>query len=180
MDCQAPLVHGIFPGKNTGVDCHALLQGIFLTQGENLCLLHCKQILYHWAIWEAHEQEGLAANNTNTIEKVNNYKCYHTDRRLWQQRAGKQWVVSELHLMDRRILTDVIRTMACVRAQSLQLYLPLCNPMDYSPPGSSGHGILQARILEWVAMPSCRGSSQPRDGTPVSYVSCIGRWVLYH
>ena len=44
----------------------------------------------------------------------------------------------------------------------------LCDPMDYSPPGSSVHGILQARILEWVAMPSSRGSSQPRDGTLVS------------
>ena len=44
--------------------------------------------------------------------------------------------------------------------------------MDCSPPGSSVHGILQARILEWVAMPSSRGSSQPRDGTQVSYNSC--------
>ena len=35
-----------FPGKNTGVDCHSLLQGIFLTQGLNLGLLHCRQILY--------------------------------------------------------------------------------------------------------------------------------------
>ena len=50
----------------------------------------------------------------------------------------------------------------------------LCNPMDCSPPGSSVHGILQARILEWVAMPSSRGSSQSRDRTWVSYVSCIG------
>ena len=41
-------------------------------------------------------------------------------------------------------------------------------------------GILQARILEWVAMPSSRGSSQPRDWTHVSQVSCIGRQVLYH
>ena len=41
--------------------------------------------------------------------------------------------------------------------------LTLYNPTDYSPPGSSVHGILQARILEWVAMPSSRGSSQPRD-----------------
>ena len=41
-------------------------------------------------------------------------------------------------------------------------------------------GILQARILEWVAMPSSRGSSQPSDGTHVSYVSCIGRRALYH
>jgi len=41
-------------------------------------------------------------------------------------------------------------------------------------------GILQARILEWVTMPSCRGSSQPRDQTHVSFVFCIGRQVLYH
>ena len=58
--------------------------------------------------------------------------------------------------------------------------LTLCNPMDCSPPGSSVHGILLARILEWVAMPSSRGSSQPRDQTHISYVSCIGRPVLYH
>ena len=41
----------------------------------------------------------------------------------------------------------------------------LCNPMDCSPPGSSVHGILQARVLEWVAISFSRGSSQPRDRT---------------
>ena len=54
------------------------------------------------------------------------------------------------------------------------------DPTDCSPPGSSVHGILQARILEWVAMPSCRRSSQLRDYTCISYVSCIGRQILYH
>ena len=44
----------------------------------------------------------------------------------------------------------------------------LCDPMDCSPPGSSVHGILQARILEWVAMPSFRAYSQPRDRIQVS------------
>ena len=44
-----------------------------------------------------------------------------------------------------------------------QSCLTLCNPMDSSPPGSSAHGILQGRTLEWVAMPSSRGSSPPRD-----------------
>ena len=44
-----------------------------------------------------------------------------------------------------------------------QSCLTLCDPMNYSPPGSSVHGILQARILEWVAIPFSRGSSQPRD-----------------
>ena len=48
-------------------------------------------------------------------------------------------------------------------AKSLQSCLTLCNSMDYSLPVSSIHGILQARILEWVEMPSSRESSQPRD-----------------
>ena len=46
-----------------------------------------------------------------------------------------------------------------VCAKSLQSHLSLCNPMNCSPPSSSVHGILQARILEWVPMPSSRGSS---------------------
>ena len=46
-----------------------------------------------------------------------------------------------------------------VCAKSLRLCPTLCDPVDHSPPGSSVHGILQARILEWVAKPSCRGSS---------------------
>ena len=47
----------------------------------------------------------------------------------------------------------------------VQLCLIFCDSMDYSPPGSSVHGILQARILEWVAIPFSRGSSQPKDGS---------------
>ena len=46
-----------------------------------------------------------------------------------------------------------------------------CNPMDYNPPGSSVHGILQARILEWVAVPFSRGSSRPRDQTQLSCIA---------
>ena len=52
--------------------------------------------------------------------------------------------------------------------------------MDCSLLGSSVHGILRARTLEWIAMPFSRGSSQPRDQTLRSYISCIGRQVLYH
>ena len=65
-------------------------------------------------------------------------------------------------------------------AKLLQSCLTFCNPMDCSLPGSSIHGILQARILEWVTMTCSWGSSLPRDRTHVSYVSCIGRRVLYH
>ena len=53
-------------------------------------------------------------------------------------------------------------------------------PMNRSSPSPSVPGILQARMLEWVAMLSCRESSRPRDQTHVSYASCVGRQVLYH
>ena len=77
-------------------------------------------------------------------------------------------------------LTQCYMSIACTCAKSLQSCLTLRDPADRSPSGSSVHGILQARILEWVAMPVSRGSSQPRDWTHVSYVSCIGREFLYH
>ena len=59
--------------------------------------------------------------------------------------------------------------------QPLQSCPTLCNAMDCSPPGSPVHGILQARMLEWVAMPSSRGSSQSRDPNYVSY-DCLLHW----
>ena len=54
------------------------------------------------------------------------------------------------------------------------------DPIHCSLPGSSVHGILQTRRLEWVAMPSSRGSSPPRERTHVSWVSCVGRRIVYH
>ena len=69
---------------------------------------------------------------------------------------------------------------ARVCAKLLQSWPALCDHMDCSPPGSSVRGVLQARILEWVAMPSFRGSSRSRDRTQVSRISCTGSWVLYH
>ena len=63
---------------------------------------------------------------------------------------------------------------ACSVTQSC---LTLCDPTDYRPPGSSVHGILQVRILKWVAISSSRGSSEPRDRIQVS---CIGGWILHH
>ena len=65
-------------------------------------------------------------------------------------------------------------TLLCLVTQSC---LTLCSPMGCSPPGSSVHGIFQARILEWVVISFFKGSSQPRGQTQVS---CIDRWILYH
>ena len=64
------------------------------------------------------------------------------------------------HLGQHRILSRV----PCA-IHLLQSYLSLCDPVDCSPPGSILHGILQARILEWVAIPFSKGSFQPRDRT---------------
>ena len=61
------------------------------------------------------------------------------------------------------VFTSARQLRKCGHAKSLQLCLTLYDPMDGSPPGSSIHGILQARILEWVAISSSRGSSRPRD-----------------
>ena len=80
-------------------------------------------------------------------------------------------------------LLDHQRVRTCVRAKSLQSCLTLCDPTDSSLSGFSIHGILQARILEWVAMPSSRGCSWLRDWTHVSCDSWVAggcRQILYH
>ena len=59
----------------------------------------------------------------------------------------------------------------CVCVLVLQSRPTLCDPMDGSPPGSSVHEIFQTRLLEWVAFPFSRGSSQPRGRTQVSHIS---------
>ena len=100
------------PGKNTGLGCHALLQGIFLTQESNPCLLH----LLHW------QADSLP---------------FFTTSATWEH----------------------------VKVKVAQSYPTLWNPMDYTV-----HGILQARILEWVAISFSRGSSQSRNWIRVSCI----------
>ena len=67
----------------------------------------------------------------------------------------------------------------CIMLSCFSLVWLFCNPTDYSPSSSPVYGILQARILEWIAISSSRGYSWPRDQTRVSYI-CIGRQVLYY
>ena len=106
-----------FSGKNTGVGCYSLLQGIFLTQGSNLGLLHCRQILYH----------------------LSHCCCC----------CQVTSVVSDSVRPNRQ-------QPECMKVKSesevAQSCITLSNPMDCSLPGSSVHGIFQARILEWGAI----------------------------
>ena len=72
------------------------------------------------------------------------------------------------HIIYKQGLVKHIMVYSCAK-----LCPTLCNPMDCSSPDSSVHGILQARILEWVTISFSRGSSWPRDQTHVSCVTCI-------
>ena len=77
------------------------------------------------------------------------------------------------------LMDTVYQSISAAAAKSRQSSLTLCDPMDCRPPGSSVHGILQARILEWGAISSSRGSSRIRVRTHISCVSWIGRQLLY-
>ena len=75
-DCSVPgsSVHGDSPAKNTGVGCHGLLQGIFLTQGWNPGLPHCRRILYHLS-----HQGSPKGNSPNMIKAIyETHSEYHT------------------------------------------------------------------------------------------------------
>ena len=75
------------------------------------------------------------------------------------------------------MLSHKTRTKSPKNAKSLRSCPTLCNPMNHSLPGSSVHGILQARILEWVVISFSR-DSQPRDRTLISYISCMSGWFF--
>ena len=92
------------------------------------------------------------------LESLRIDKCSRYDLLFFNQRCQISW---------------------CVQAKSPQLCLTLYHPVDSSPPGCSVHGVLQPRILEWVAMPSFRGSSWPRDQTHISYIFCLGRTATW-
>ena len=88
---------------------------------------------------------------------------------MWQKVRIQIWdhVTSEAKHLPSKLhsILPSIYDIFCACAKSVQLYPTLCDPMDCGSPGSSVHGILQTRILEWVAMPSSRRSSQPRSPT---------------
>ena len=119
------------PGKNTGVGCHALLQGIFPTQGSNqylLCLLH----------WQA-DSLPLASLGKMFITIL-----YVMEKRGHNLSAQQQGIVY--------IMVQLFCTFLPAAAKSLQSCPTLCDTIDGSPPGSPVPGILQARTLEWVAI----------------------------
>ena len=87
------------------------------------------------------------------------------------------WFASKcIHISYLRILYSLF----CCCVEPLNYVRFFCNPMDWSPSSSPVHKISQARILEWVAISFSRGSSQPKDQTHISCVSCTDKQILYH
>ena len=125
---------------------------------------------------------GLGSSKGAATWSVDSCKPLSLFQLLSSQRLGEQfpWNVWELQNPSYKVLICLSEkesvSVACNQCALMwevsvtQLCSTLSDPTDYSPPGSSVHGILQARILEWVAMPFCRGSSEPRDQTWVSSV----------
>ena len=101
---------------------------------------------------------------------------------LQQLHRSCSWYISALGRRGNRSSNHSQGKGSSLRREGVNEFecLTLGFPMDCSPPGSSVHGMLQARILEWVTISSSRGSSPPRDQTRISQGSCIGRQILYH
>ena len=103
----------------------------------------------------------------NQLGKANSFQPGEGDK-LVNSISAKEEALRIKRIRERLVV------FCCLVAQSC---LTLRDPIDCSPPGSSVHGILWARILEWVAISFSGGSSQPRDQTQASYT---GRQILYH
>ena len=162
MDYSPP---GSSPGKNTG--CHFLLQGTFPTQGSNPGLLHCRQTLYPLSHQGSLQFQSVGKQINVFIILVWQPEYFYCVISRYYFRLEKTEIV------DREgLFYDYVYTISHVWF--------FANPMDCSPPSSSVHGISQARVLEWVAISSSRGSSWSKGRMCVSSISGIGRKIVYH
>ena len=112
--------------------------------------------------------------------QIKDTTCCNEDQRshVPQLRPGEAKYINKIFKISLCLHLKLIQKRKIVLVT--QLCPTLCKSMDYSPPGSSVHGIFKARILEWVAISFSRNSSQVRDQTWASCISCLGRQILYH
>ena len=129
-------------------------------------------------VWTPRRERGSGMNQDNGID-IYTLRCvkqitnenllYSTGNSTQCSVVNKEGIYVDIciYIVDSLCYTAETNTV-CVCAKLLQSCLTLCNSVGRSLPGSSVHGILQARIVEWVAMPFSRRSSPPRDRTPMS------------
>ena len=141
-------------GKNSGVGCYFLLQGIFPTLGLNPSLLNCKWILFslsHRGCQRISRERSVIFLNSVSQSK---YLLYNLPL-VCKLPSCSSICFLKNFLWENVICYPILLSICSVA----QLFPTLCKPIDCSPPGPSVHGILQARILEQISIPFSRGSS---------------------
>ena len=128
-----------------------------------------------FSLWTEEPGDLHGARGVHGVAKIRTWLKWLSREHWWPDtRLGRKWVLMECDWLRNEEI--------CLHLLALILSMEdvwLCDPMDCSSPGSSVHGVSQARILEWVAISFSRGSSWPRDQTRISCVSCTDRWILY-
>ena len=157
------------PGKNTGVGCHFLLQCMKVKSEREVaqsCLTHSNPM-----------DCSLPGSAVHGIfqARVLEWGAIALGREQSPTLTPGHW--SSIIFASSAFQPLLSATAYVCTCQVTSLCPTLCDFMDCN---LSWDSILQTRILEWVAMHSSKGSSQPRDQTHISYVSCIDRQVLYH
>ena len=175
MDCSPPgsSVHGDSPGRKTGVGCCALLQGIFPTQESNWGLLHCRRILYQLS----HQASPCSCGRKCICNWIiynlspSDPNAYYTS--MYAAAAAKslqlcpppvwphRWKLTRLPCPwdspGENTGVGCHFLLQCMKVKSKSEVAQSCptlsDPLDCSLPGSSSHGIFQARVLEWIISP---------------------------
>ena len=127
--------------------------------------------------WEVPLKKEMAPHSSTLAWKIPWTKEPGRLQSMESQRVRHDWATSlSLFFQDISAKNQIFA--GCIYAKLLQLCPTLCHAMDHSPLGSSDHGLLQARMLEWVAMPSSRGIFPTQGLNPC--LLCLLHWVLYH
>ena len=131
----------------------------------------------NYCLWEAYMFQTLDFSYFILFNPYNNptkWEPWLLILQMWNTKAQRSFAT---HWRTTQL--DWVAHLSVCVCESLS-HVWLCDPMDYRQPGSSVHGIFQARILEWDAISSSRGSSRLKDWICISCISCLGRWILYH
>ena len=161
------------PSEEISPACSPLPTPIYTLKG-------CQSYLFKGQIWSSHflpHSEIVYEKCERSSTILDNTTHHHL---LKQNCLIIQFTLKYIPIVNFQRLQrspSPVLSRVCVHTQ---LSPTFCNPRDCSPPGSSVHGIFQARILKWVAISYSKGSSWHRDQTGVSCVFCIDRQILYH
>ena len=174
--------HGLYSprnsGQNTGVGSLSLLWGIFPTQGSRSSTLQVDSLPAEpqgKPLAESSHHQPCSSDSLTCI-KLSHLSTPHREG-TWTWRGASLPASGEKCLLRSSITSKIFAHLVLyfIIHKSGNVSCSLVSdsmwPMDHSPPGSSVHGILQARILGWVAIPFSRGSSWRRDQTQVSYIA---------